>query len=129
MGKVGSSWYLLGRLVSIPGKGLQYGRGDGAYYWTEWLGIFRRPSFQHILSFSAMGLLPSLATRWLSNRIDLLADNCVFCAKLPKEKTSLWASLLAVFLPAGYPHSVTDDYMWYVTYIIPLFKYFHFFGR
>ena len=50
------------------------------------------------------------------NRIDLLADNCVVWKKLPNERTSLLASLLAVFLPAGYPHSVTDDYMWYVKY-------------
>ena len=31
----------------------------------------------------------------------------------PEKKSSLWAQLLAIFLPAGYPNSVTDDYMWY----------------
>lgn len=67
-------------------------------------------------STSSPELLPSFANKWPGNRLWLLADNRVVCKKLPKERTSLWANLLAVFLPAGYPHSVTDDYMWYVTY-------------
>ncbi|KAF6231172.1 hypothetical protein HO173_010672 [Letharia columbiana] len=33
-----------------------------------------------------------------------------------KEQSSLWMRLLDVFLPAGYPHSVTRDYMWYQIY-------------
>ncbi|KAL8770352.1 MAG: hypothetical protein Q9209_003988 [Squamulea sp. 1 TL-2023] len=31
----------------------------------------------------------------------------------PEKSGSLWTRLLTVFLPAGYPHSVTEDYMWY----------------
>ncbi len=31
----------------------------------------------------------------------------------PANTSGLWARILAVFLPAGYPHSVTSDYMWY----------------
>ena len=73
------------------------------------------------VSTSSPELLPSFANKWPGNRLWLLADNCVVCKKLPKEKTSLWASLLAVFLPAGYPHSVTDDYMWYVIYMDKIF--------
>lgn len=30
---------------------------------------------------------------------------------LPEVTKSPWQSLLDVFLPAGYPHSVTDDYL------------------
>ncbi|KAI4098883.1 MAG: hypothetical protein L6R37_006246 [Teloschistes peruensis] len=37
------------------------------------------------------------------NRLDIITHN-------------LWTRVLAVFLPAGYPHSVTEDYMWYQIY-------------
>ena len=30
----------------------------------------------------------------------------------PAKKGSIWAWILGVFLPVGYPHSVTEDYMW-----------------
>ncbi|KAL8787590.1 MAG: hypothetical protein Q9213_002152 [Squamulea squamosa] len=36
----------------------------------------------------------------------------------PEKPGSLWTRLLTVFLPAGYPHSVTEDYMWYARYQI-----------
>ncbi|CAL8582451.1 hypothetical protein XPA_008113 [Xanthoria parietina] len=29
----------------------------------------------------------------------------------PEKVGSLWTRVLGVFLPAGYPHSVTEDYM------------------
>lgn len=29
----------------------------------------------------------------------------------PAERKSLWSQTLDVFLPAGYPHSVTHDYL------------------
>ena len=32
--------------------------------------------------------------------------------KESKGTSSLWSRVLSVFLPAGYPHSVTKDYMW-----------------
>lgn len=35
----------------------------------------------------------------------------------PAEQSSLATRLLNVFLPAGYPHSVTSDYMWYQIYV------------
>lgn len=31
----------------------------------------------------------------------------------PERKGNVWAWVLGVFLPVGYPHSVTEDYMWY----------------
>ena len=30
---------------------------------------------------------------------------------LPKESKSPWQKMLDIFLPAGYPHSVTSDYL------------------
>jgi hypothetical protein len=35
-------------------------------------------------------------------------------AQLPRETKSYAQQLLDVFLPAGYPHSVTEDYIQYV---------------
>jgi len=29
----------------------------------------------------------------------------------PKETKVLWQKVLDIFLPSGYPHSVTDDYL------------------
>lgn len=29
----------------------------------------------------------------------------------PRDSRALWQRVLDVFLPAGYPHSVTDDYL------------------
>ncbi|KAL2041213.1 hypothetical protein N7G274_006158 [Stereocaulon virgatum] len=40
-------------------------------------------------------------------RIDLLK---------PERKIGLWTQILSIFLPTGYPSSVTDDYMWYQIY-------------
>lgn len=37
--------------------------------------------------------------------------------KQPEKKQERWQSLLEVFLPAGYPHSVTEDYLEYVQYL------------
>lgn len=37
-----------------------------------------------------------------SSRVDVI---------YPKETKALWQRALDVFLPAGYPHSVTDDYL------------------
>ena len=34
-----------------------------------------------------------------------------------KEGKSRWHDLASVFLPAGYPHSVTDDYLEYQIYV------------
>lgn len=36
--------------------------------------------------------------------------------QLPGKRIGIWQSVLGVFLPAGYPQSVTDDYMWYANY-------------
>ncbi|KAL8775437.1 MAG: hypothetical protein Q9194_003763 [Teloschistes cf. exilis] len=41
--------------------------------------------------------------------------------KYPTQTHNLWTRVLAVFLPAGYPHSVTEDYMWYQIYVSDLF--------
>lgn len=38
--------------------------------------------------------------------------------KRTEEQGILWTRLLSVFLPAGYPHSVTSDYMWYVLFYL-----------
>ncbi len=38
-------------------------------------------------------------------------------SKLPENTQQRWQSLLEVFLPAGYPHSVTEDYLEYVNYL------------
>ncbi|KAL9002694.1 MAG: hypothetical protein Q9188_004390 [Gyalolechia gomerana] len=35
----------------------------------------------------------------------------------PEKGDTIWTRLLAIFLPAGYPHSVTEDYMWYQIYV------------
>lgn len=36
-------------------------------------------------------------------------------SQYPEKVGSLWTRLLGVFLPAGYPHSVTDDYIKYTS--------------
>ncbi|KAL8636840.1 MAG: hypothetical protein Q9228_005814 [Teloschistes exilis] len=46
------------------------------------------------------------------NRLDII---------YPTQTHNLWTRVLAVFLPAGYPHSVTEDYMWYQIYVSDLF--------
>jgi len=44
-------------------------------------------------------------------RCVLSASDSTNLLQLPKETKSPWQRLLDVFLPAGYPHSVTDDYL------------------
>lgn len=44
----------------------------------------------------------STSTQDGSSRVDLI---------LPKESRSPWRKVLDVFLPAGYPQSVTNDYL------------------
>lgn len=33
--------------------------------------------------------------------------------KVPEKGISIWSRILNIFLPAGYPHSVTSDYIQY----------------
>ncbi|TID15690.1 DUF647-domain-containing protein [Venturia nashicola] len=35
---------------------------------------------------------------------------------LPRDAKTVWSMCLDVFMPAGYPHSVTDDYLKYQIY-------------
>jgi hypothetical protein len=45
--------------------------------------------------------------------------NCAdSCSKVPKNPYGGWTSLLNVFLPAGYPNSVTKDYLEFETLYI-----------
>ncbi|GAB7361513.1 hypothetical protein MBLNU230_g1569t1 [Neophaeotheca triangularis] len=53
-------------------------------------------------NISATYIHSAVSTQHGQNRIDVV---------LPKETKSQWQKLLDVFLPAGYPHSVTDDYL------------------
>ncbi|KAL9010895.1 MAG: hypothetical protein Q9173_004212 [Seirophora scorigena] len=67
----------------------------------------------YVGSSSSSSSPPNNSNELQDGRIDVL---------YPEKKTgssSLWTRrLLGVFLPAGYPHSVTEDYMWCVLPII-----------
>lgn len=34
----------------------------------------------------------------------------------PAVRSTIWSRCLELFLPAGYPHSVSSDYMWYAVH-------------
>lgn len=55
------------------------------------------------------------AGRDIAAYVSSKSSDRIECIKT-KEQSSLWMRLLDVFLPAGYPHSVTRDYMWYQIY-------------
>ena len=42
-------------------------------------------------------------------------SNSLLGIQYPEKVGSLWTRVLGVFLPAGYPHSVTEDYMKFKT--------------
>lgn len=47
----------------------------------------------------------------VSEILNAIAKQLTRCLQLPKRTKSPCQRALDVFLPAGYPHSVTDDYL------------------
>lgn len=52
---------------------------------------------------------------WWSGTIMFDFSNSLLGLQYPEKVGSLWTRVLGVFLPAGYPHSVTEDYMKFKT--------------
>ena len=69
-----------------------------------------------------VGLVHSLPFNGQGHQADHQLDEYF---KRTKEQSSPWTRLLNVFLPAGYPHSVTSDYMWYVWRRLACFQAVH----